>query len=160
MTKPVQGFATAIALSIAILLTSSVALERAASTKICRADFKKISSALKTVVPQESTVMADETWWMSLRNENYQAWKQIRYYKNLRPEDSIEKILRDLKPDVLILDQGFSAFLGDTPFSMPFAESLRLSQTEFHEALDKLGSSSGKIKTICYGEVEVFKLDW
>jgi hypothetical protein len=76
------------------------------------------------------------------------------------PGSTLEDALRELQPDILIIDSQMDIYISDEAGSSPYGEHLRLPRSELEAFLKRNGNLVGELEVKNYGPIRVYRITW
>lgn len=125
----------------------------------CAGENDAFQAALEAQVGEGTSIMSEETYWPLLMKHRFLPWKALRTVAELRGT-SLEETLVSFHPDYFLIDNQLRYFLREAATEDRFVESMRVSGRELFSALSKHGALSVKMRTACYGDLELWRLRW
>ena len=105
--------------------------------------------------------MGSQTYWFGMPEERYLSWEDIVYYRHYVPGSTLEDALKDLRPDILVIDTHMSQFITDTPAQLSdYARHLWIPRRELQAFLDRQASLVDAFASDTSGNVRVYQIAW
>jgi 4-amino-4-deoxy-L-arabinose transferase-like glycosyltransferase len=105
-------------------------------------------------------IMASQTFWLGLHEHTYYSWENLIYYRRYVPGSTLEDALRELGPDILVIDRHLGNFISDEPKESGYSQHLNLPRTDMNAFLSRSASLIGVLDIEAYGPIRVYRIDW
>lgn len=148
--------AIALSLWFAIITCFAGASDLTRVESMCREESSRVSDFLRSHIPPSAKVIGEESFWIYLRNNRYQSWKDVPLQMQVSGR-SFAETMTSTRSDYLIFDDGMASLLLSKPRD-PFHRALAVSPEDMRVFLQSFSSTIGKLETACYGRVIVYSL--
>ena len=125
-----------------------------------------VATTIERLIPAEGSIMGAQTYWFYLHRYRYISWQNILAYRLYESQSTLADAMRDLGPDILVVDDHLRQFILPDRKEVPksgferYAWERRLPATEFYEILELCGKLEDRLETKGLGIVEIYRLDW
>jgi hypothetical protein len=131
---------------------------------LSRFDFGEIYQTVQSRVNQSvqpgDLIMGPQTYWFGLYDHAYRSWHELVWYQRYAPNSTVEDALRELHPDILIIDDSWDYFITDEPGNTLYSQHLIVSRTAMESFLHYYAHLVDEFDGGCYGQVQVYRVDW
>jgi 4-amino-4-deoxy-L-arabinose transferase-like glycosyltransferase len=124
-------------------------------------DYIAITQRLQSSVAPAARVMGMPYWWLGFVNSDFRSSLNLTYYHYFQGLD-LEEALSTMRPDYLIVDDGFSALLvneGYYPVGVGFNAYL-LPRLQFKEFMGQRARQVDQFEDPWHGWITVYAIDW
>ncbi len=124
------------------------------------AQYQEVQRQLNSVVGANESILGSQTWWLGMPQHTFYSWENLIYYDRLYNDASVADALTALQPDILIIDGHFRWFIRDDPGSNDYLRQMRIPESELMAFLDANASLITTLNGLCYGAVDVYRIQW
>lgn len=142
------------------LLLGSLALNVTLVQENMVADYEAAQEQLNAIIQAGEAIMGPQTYWFGLYDHRYYSWEELVYYRRYAPGSTVEDALREFRPDVLIIDSGWNAFITERPGDSLYLEHLWLPRAEMDAFLSRHAELAGSFDNAYYGHFRIYRISW
>jgi 4-amino-4-deoxy-L-arabinose transferase-like glycosyltransferase len=123
-------------------------------------DYYAITQKIETVISPDDSVMGLPNWWLGLSKYHYQSSLGLTYL-HLIEGKSLEQGLEQMKPDIIILDDGLQGLLVDDGYYIHKGfDFFKLPKKEFGDMLISHGTLALEFSNPWHGWFYIYKMSW
>jgi hypothetical protein len=122
--------------------------------------FEEAQGYIDQVVQPGESIMGPQTYWLGLYDHSYYSWESLIDYQSYAPGSTIEDALRELRPDILIIDRHLAVFISDKPGQSGYGRYLHLPKSELEAFLDRYATLVGQLDIDYYGPIRIYRITW
>jgi 4-amino-4-deoxy-L-arabinose transferase-like glycosyltransferase len=122
--------------------------------------YQSVQSRINEVIHPGDSIIGPQTYWFGLYDHVYYSWEELVYYQRYAPGSTVEDALRELLPDVFIIDRDLDVWISDEPGDSLYSQHLRLPRTELETFLSRHARLVVEFDGGYYGRVRVYRIMW
>ena len=125
-------------------------------------DYYAVTDRIRTVIPPGARVLGRPTYWLGLSDYDYRSSFSLGYY-DLDSDFDLTRVLEEVHPDVLIVDDRWQYHLvdeDDPPRGPGLYRFFRYPRQEFEDFLAQRGEKLLEFTDPWHGLLEVYAIHW
>ena len=123
-------------------------------------DYRFVQNRINQSIDQTDVIIGPQTYWLGLTENVYYSWQQIpwslRYYGDI----TLEEVMYQFKPDVLILDAHVNNFIRDSPEELAYSGLMWIPKNEMLEFLEEHAVLVDQFDNEEYRLVNIYRISW
>jgi hypothetical protein len=125
-----------------------------------REDLPFVTNQLKQSIQNGDSIMGSQTYWFGFADHVYYSWEQLTYYQRYAPGSTVLEALRELKPDIFVVDGHLDGAISDEVGGSQYVRQLRLPRSELAPFLSQNAELLNEFDGRYYGKVRVYRFHW
>ena len=123
----------------------------------CFAELESIGGQLQKEIEREDSILGEELYWPYLKENTYASWKAIALMRNYKAEFTPAKSIKQISPNVMILDGASEFHISDEKDENRFNEGLRVSRTDLEQYFEEHAIEEKLFETRCFRSVRLIR---
>jgi 4-amino-4-deoxy-L-arabinose transferase-like glycosyltransferase len=123
-------------------------------------DFKNLLSKISQEVQPGDKVLANQIYWFGLHDHIIYSWEQLLYFNRVDSTVTIQDGMRELRPDIFILDNWIERALSDTVPDSSYGLYYRLPRNQMYTFLAEHARLIKEFDDEISGPIRIYRIEW